>query len=184
MPHSTEHGGHGEGVMDLLRELLAIDDRQALAFFVQHLQEVSESSVDRQELLYTASLLAHFAQVSTQSEVDWSAPTNLGALFDYFVSDAARLDNGQVMEMAGAQCLLLAGFFEDQMRRRYNIRWYAKLGAGFFSRAALQERSPDKARLLDAIAIHFEPWRRRCAQLGRELRDQPYLLVPLWPPMP
>ena len=87
-----------------------------------------------------------------------------------------------MMETAGAQCLLLAGFFEDQMRRRHNIRWYAELGASFFSRAALQERSLHKARLLDAIARRFEPWRQRHAQLSRELRDQPYLLTPPRPP--
>ncbi len=87
-----------------------------------------------------------------------------------------------MMETAGAQCLLLAGFFEDQMRRRHNIRWYAELGASFFSRAALQERSRHKARLLDAIARRFEPWRQRHAQLSRELRDQPYLLTPPRPP--
>ena len=86
-----------------------------------------------------------------------------------------------MMETAGAQCLLLAGFFEDQMRRRHNIRWYAELGASFFSRAALHERSPHKARLLDAIARRFEPWRQRHAQLSRELRDQPYLLTPPLP---
>ncbi len=86
------------------------------------------------------------------------------------------------METAGAQCLLMAGFFEDQMRSRHNIRWYAQLGATFFSRAALNESSPRKARLLDAIAKRFEPWRQRHAQLSRELRDQPYLLVPPVPP--
>ena len=73
------------------------------------------------------------------------------------------------METAGAQCLLLAGFFEDQMRPRHNIRWYAELGASFFSRAAVHERSLHKARLLDAVARPFEPWRRRHAQLSREL---------------
>jgi hypothetical protein len=89
-----------------------------------------------------------------------------------------------MMETAGAQCLLLAGFFEDQMRPRHNIRWYAELGASFFSRAAVQERSLPKARLLDAIGRRFEPWRRRHAQLSRELRDQPYLLTPPTPPRP
>ena len=86
------------------------------------------------------------------------------------------------METAGAQCLLLAGFFEDQMRPGHNIRWSAELGASFFSRAAHHERSLHKARLLDAIARRFEPWRRRHAQLSRELRDQPYLLTPPRPP--
>jgi hypothetical protein len=70
------------------------------------------------------------------------------------------------------------------MRRRHNIRWYAELGAGFFSRAAVQEQSPPKARLLDAIARRFEPWRQRHARLSRELRDQPYVLIPPRPPTP
>ncbi len=48
--------------MDPLRELLAIDHRQALEFFVLRLQDVSEPTVDRQELLYNASLLAHYAR--------------------------------------------------------------------------------------------------------------------------
>jgi hypothetical protein len=104
------------------------------------------------------------------------APANLSAVFDHFVADTTLLHVRLMMETAGAQCLLLAGFFEDQMRPRHNIRWYAQLGAGFFSRAARQARSPHKARLLDALARRFELWRQRHAQLSRELRDQPYLL--------
>ena len=83
-----------------------------------------------------------------------------------------------MMEVAGAQCLLLAGFFEDQMRGGTTSAGYAELGSGFFSRAAVHEPSSRKARLLDAIARRFEPWRQRHAQLSRELRDQPYLLNP------
>ena len=170
--------------MGPLRELLAIDHRQTLEFFVLRLQDLSERSVDRQELLYNASLLAHYAQVSTQPDVDVPAPANLSAVFDHFVADTTLLDDRLMMETAGAQCLLLAGFFEDQMRRRHNIRWYAELGASFFTRAARQERSLDKARLLDAIAKRFESWRRRHAQLSRELRDEPYLLTPPTRPVP
>src|SRR5438105_977239 len=168
--------------MGPLRELLAIDHRQVLEFFVVRLQDVSEPTVDRQELLYNASLLAHYTQVSTQPDADLPAPANLSAVFDHFVVDTTMLHDRLMMETAGAQCLLLAGFFEDQMRVRYNIRWYAELGASFFNRAALQEQSLHKARLLDAIARRFEPWRRRHAQLSRDLRDQPYLLTP--PPLP
>src|SRR5216684_4177399 len=137
-PNTWSHGG----VMGPLRELLAIDHRQALAFFVLRLQDVSEPTVDREELLYNASLLAHYAQVSTEPDIDVPAPANLSAVFDHFVSNATLVHDSLMMETAGAQCLLLAGFFEDQMRRRHNIRWYAKLGASFFSRAALHEPSP------------------------------------------
>lgn len=164
--------------MGPLAELLATDHRQTLQFFFSRLRDVSEPTVDRQEMLYNASLLAHYAQTSTQTDVDLPAPANLGAVFDHFVFDSTLAHDSAMMEAAGAQCLLLAGFFEDQMRRRYNIRWYAQLGAGFFSRAALQEPSMRKARLLDTIARGFELWRQRHARLGRELRDQPYLLTP------
>ena len=163
--------------MGPLRELLSAGHRQALEFFFVGLKDVSEPSVDHHELLYNASVLAHFAQVSTQADVQLPTPANLSAVFDSFVSDTTLLQDSLMMETAGAQCLLLAGFFEDQMRRRHDIRWYAALGAGFFSRAAAQEQSLHKARLLDTIARGFEPWRQRHARLSRELRDQPYLLT-------
>ena len=170
--------------MGPLRELLATDHRHVLEFFLLGLRDVSEPTVDRQELFYNASVLAHYAQVSTRADIEWPAPANLSAVFDYFVVDTTLRHDRLMMETAGAQCLMLAGFFEDQMRSRHNIRWYAELGASFYSRAALQERSLQKARLLDAIARRFEPWRRRHAQLSRELRDQPYLLTPPMPPTP
>src|SRR5579863_2418760 len=163
--------------MDPLGELLATGHRQALEFFFLCLQDVSGPAVDRQELLYHASVLAHYAQVSTQDDVELSAPGNLSAVFDHFVTDASPLHDSR-LETAGAQCLVLAGFFEDQMCRRHNIRWYAELGASFFSRAAVREQSSHKARLLDSIAKRFEPWRQRYARLSRELRDEPYLLPP------
>ena len=159
-------------------ELLAIDDRQALEFFVLGLEDVSSPAVDREELLYNASVLAHYAQVSTQSCRELPSPATLGAVFDQFVLDPTLLADGVMMETAGAQCLLLAGFFEDQMRGRHNIRWYAELGAGFFDRAARQASSAHRAHLLEGLARQFEPWRRRHARLGRELRDQAYRLTP------
>ena len=162
--------------MEPLRELLGVDERRTLEFFVTGLQDVCEGGVDRQELLYNASVLAHYALVSTQSTTDIPAPATLLSVFEQFVLDATVLDDGQMLETAGAQCLLLAGFFEDQARRRHNIEWYASLGASFFSRAAARERSARKASLLDMLSRHFEPWRRRHARLSRELRDQPYLL--------
>jgi hypothetical protein len=162
--------------MDPLGELVGTNHREALEFFFLGLHDLSEPTVDRQELLYNASVLAHYAQVSTKADVDLPIPADLSAVFDNFVIDRTLLHDSLMLEIAGAQCLLLAGFFEDQMRRRHNIRWYAELGASFFSRAAVQEQSAVKARLLDTIARHFEPWRRRHAQLSRELRDRPYVL--------
>jgi len=167
--------------MEPLGELLGIDERRALEFFVLGLKDVSETAVDTEELLYNASVLAHYAQVSTHADLEIPAPADLSVVFDQFVVSTAMAHDSVIMETAGAQCLLLAGFFEDQMRRRHNIRWYAQLGASFFSRAAAHQESRQKARLLTMLARHFEPWRQRHARLSRELRTQAYLLTPTPP---
>lgn len=162
--------------MEPLGELLAVSERRALEFFATGLKDVCEPGVDRDELVYNASVLAHFALVSTESTSGWPAPSTLAAVFDQFVQEPRASSASSVMEEAGAQCLLMTGFFETQMRGRHNIRWYASLGAAFYARAAAASSSPRRARFLHALARDFEPWRRRHARLSRDLRAVPYLL--------
>ncbi len=162
--------------MGPIAELLASGHRQTFEFFVSGLRDVSETSVDQQQLLYNASVLAHYAQTSTASGDGLPTPANLSVLFDQFVLPTEFGHDGAMLETAGAQCLLLAGFFEDQSRGRYNLRWYAQIGAGFFARAAMGEGDTPKAQLLKTLSVEFEPWRQRHARLSRELRDQQYLL--------
>lgn len=168
--------------MGPLRELLAVDSRQTLEFFVLGLQDVAEAPVDRQELLYNASVLAHYAQVSTAADTEFPTPAALETVFDTFVLPADGVVDATLLETAGTHCLLLGGFFADQMARRHNVAWYARLGAGFFHRAALAERQANRARVLELMSRHFEPWRSRHARLGRELRDTPFLLGLTTPP--
>lgn len=168
--------------MEPLDELLAVTHRRALEFFVVGLSDVCESTVDRHELLYNASVLAHHTQVSTHASFELPAPRDLTTVFDQFVYDRTLSEDPTMMESAGTQCLLLTGFFEGQMCRRHNVGWYATLGAGFFHQAAMLSRSPRKAVLLAGIGRHFEPWRARHARLSRELREGPYLLGPLLAP--
>ena len=163
--------------MSAFSELLAADQRQTLEFFFIGLKDVSEPTVDRGELMYNASVLAHYAQTSRCAVQHLPVPANLGEVFDHFVFDTSLAHDAEMMEIAGAQCLLLTGFFETQMRRRYNIRWYGRMGAGFFRRAAAQERAAAKARLLGALAGHFEFWRERHARLSRELGGRSPLLL-------
>ncbi len=168
--------------MEALRDLLASDHRLTFEFFYRGLEDLADPTVDRQELLYNASVLAHYAQVSTHAVGDLPTPASLATVFDAFVLDSSHGADSEMMEAAGAQCLLLAGFFEDQMRRRHAIRWYAELGAGFYQRASAHQQSAKKARLLRAIARRFEIWRLLHAQLSRSLRDLPYLMTPPAPP--
>ena len=168
--------------MGPLADLLATTERQALEFFFIGLKDVSEEDVDRRELLYNASVLAHYAQVSTQAGLDVPAPRTLVDVFDQFVCDTTMPQDAALLETAATQCLLLAGFFESQMRRRHSIRWYADLGSGFFRRAATLESSAKKADLLDTLGRHFEPWRVRYARLSHELHTQRYVITAPAPP--
>ena len=110
--------------MGPLRELLSVDERRTLEFFVTGLKDVCDERVDVDELLYNASVLAHYALVSTDGTTDCPAPTSLATVFDQFVREPDCRATASLMEEAGAQCLLMSGFFEDQMRGRHNIRWY------------------------------------------------------------
>ena len=75
--------------MGSLAELLATGERQTLEFFFQRLKEVSEPTVDHQELLCNASVLAHYAQASAHSAADLATPATLVEVFDHFVFDAS-----------------------------------------------------------------------------------------------
>ena len=84
--------------MESFGELLAFDERRTLEFFFMGLQDVSERKVDRQELLYNASVLAHYAQVSTTTELEMPAPATLSAVFDHFVMNTAVPQDHDLME--------------------------------------------------------------------------------------
>ena len=96
--------------MDPLGELLTSDHRRTLEFFVMNLKDVSEPNIDQQELLYNASVLAHYAQISIDPDLPLSTPADLTAVFDHFVADANVLTDALMLETAGAQCLLLQDF--------------------------------------------------------------------------
>jgi len=159
-------------------DLLASNEKQTLEFFIVRLVDICEADVDRLQLAYNASILAHYASVSTTATSDLPTPATLSDVFDNYVFNRTLSEDGEMMETAGAQCLLLSGFFASQMSRRYPIKWYSELGSGFFHRASRTQRSAAKAALLRTLSDQFEPWRLRHAQLGRYLQDQPYLLKP------
>ena len=160
------------------RQWLAVTNGQALRFFFERLKDVSEESgAPSGELLYNASVLAHFATTSTASTASFpSCPAALDTVFDVFVLDRSQHNDPELMEAAASQCLILTGFFGGQLRRRHNVEWYASLGASFYDQAAQLGRDRDRARMMSAMAARFEFWRRQQARLARELREQPLLV--------
>ena len=163
--------------MDLWQNL-AVSHTQALRFFFERLKDVTEhDNVPTNELLYNASILAHFASTSAVSADRFPpCPTSLGTVFDLFVLDTGQHADPDIMEAAASQCLLLTGFFVDQQRRRHNVAWYASLGAGFYNQAAQLSHDRARTRMLATMALRFEFWRRRQRRLAHELSDEPWLI--------
>jgi hypothetical protein len=162
------------------RDWLAVSRSQALRFFFERLRDVSdESGAPESELLYNASLLAHFATTSaTSCDTFPATPTDLTQIFDVFVMDRSGHVDPDVLEAGASQCLLLTGFFCRQLRRRHNVDWYAALGAGYYRLAAKRAVDRDRARMMRVMAGRFEFWRYHQDRLARELRDMPLLIVP------
>jgi hypothetical protein len=162
------------------RQWLAVSNGQALQFFFERLKDVSEDTgASGAELLYNASVLAHFATTSTASTSAFpSSPAALDTVFDVFVLDRSQHRDPELMEAAASQCLILTGFFGGQLKRRHNVEWYASLGASFYDQAAQLGRDRERARMMSGMAARFEFWRRQQARLARELREQPLLLSP------
>jgi hypothetical protein len=156
---------------------LAVTQAQALRFFFEHLRDVTEDSgAPHPELLYNASVLAHFAITSTSSVEFPNAPSSLGHVFDLFVLDRSHHADPEIMEAAASQCLLLTGFFSAQLQHRHNLSWYATLGATFFSRAAQTATDRARADMMRTMAVRFAFWRRQQARLAKELHDLPKLI--------
>ncbi len=113
--------------MDYLSEFLAVDSKVALQFFFAGLGEVETPvSSTREERLYTASILAHFSQVSIDGSGELPLLSDPSALFDHFIFDPFLLELGDVkmFEMAGGQVLFYFGFLSDQVRRRHSQQFF------------------------------------------------------------
>ena len=166
------------------RDWLGVTSEQALKFFFEHLRDVTDDfEPPTSELLYNASVLAHFATTSTDSRETFpAAPASLGKIFELFVLDRSQHADAEIMEAAASQCLLMTGFFQDQQRRRHHVDWYASLGTAFYQRAAEQARDRSRSRMMQTMAHRFDFWRSQQHRLAHELHDLARLIAP--PPAP
>ena len=156
---------------------LAVSQGHALRFFFEHLRDLSEEAhASEAEILYNASVLAHFATTSAASTDFPGSPSTLDTVFNLFVLDRSQHADPEIMEAAAGQCLLLTGFFGSQLRDRHNVDWYASLGAGFFGQAADNLTDRARAAMMRTMAVRFAFWRRVQMKLAQELHERPLLL--------
>ena len=166
-------------------ESLLVSTNRALIFFFERLQGVSRSSgnigLPSSQLLYNASILADFATTSTESVKSLPSPKSLQKVFDVFVLDQSKHTDPEIMELAGAQCLFLTGFFGNQQMCRHNVGWYVSLGAGFYGSAGKFYRyhqNEKRAEMMMTMSERFDLWRKIYARLAVELRDERFLFRP------
>ena len=159
------------------RELLEVDSLATLNFFHTSLQEeAADERVSRAETIYVASILASYAQTSTADAVTLPPFSSLSEVFDMFVLRKEAMQDPELLEIAGAQSLFLAGFFRDQMRARHNVDWYDHLGTAFYERAG--DLSDDRTRkdLFGRLSQTFPLWTAICHRVNRTLQERRFLL--------
>lgn len=160
-----------------MRELLAVNETQALQFFFTGLKDVSGPSARQDEVLYNASVLAHYAQVSCVYDGhDTPCPRTLMCVFDNHYGKLSTFRDENLFEVAACQTLMLTGFFGSRMGVRHNVSWYKRVCAGFFQSASHVSVLAERREFFARMASRVDLWAERQARLERELRDTPYLL--------
>ena len=143
---------------ELFRELISVNSTSAFNFFFTGLREVSRKEPGN-EMLYVASVLAHYSQTSRYDPSSMPPLANLSEVFDqFFFVDTS---DSEILEIGGSQILLFAGFFRDQMRRRQS----------FYDRASVHTREPKKRRLFERMSKTFPSWTLNCRDLSRRCRE-------------
>lgn len=163
----------------LFADTFLVDEGHTFNFFSTSLTDVLEGDAGRRmprdEFLYVASVLAHYALVEDGNPRYLPMPGTLRHLHDLFVTDLATWQDADLMETAAAQTLMLTGYFAGGMRLRHNLRTYVWWGRFFFDRAASGQDGKKQA-LLQGMSHHFPTWRRHLERLHRHLWENRLLL--------
>jgi hypothetical protein len=161
----------------IFEELVAVDSERAFNFFLASLRETGVTEKLKQdEMLYVASILAHYSQTSCFDTTSMPCMANLSEVFDHFVLQTNRLTDSETLEFGGSQVLLFAGFFRDQMRQRHNVKWYDQVGQSLYERASQHSENLKKRELFDRLSESFPAWTMACRDLSRTLRENRLLL--------
>jgi hypothetical protein len=165
----------GKRMDSVFEELVAVNAERAFKFFLASLRETAVTEIYRDdEMLYVASILAHYSQTSRFDTTSMPCMANLSEVFDNFILQTST--DSEVLEFGGSQILLFAGFFRDQMHRRHNVKWYDQVGQSLYEKASQHSNNPKKRELFDRLSESFPAWTVICRNLSRTLRENRLLL--------
>lgn len=161
-----------------LRELLKVDSADVLNLFYAGLKErtARQETISDAETMYVASILASYAQTSRYDPEFFPPFSSLSTVFDVFVVGCNGLRDPALLEIAGSQIILLAGFFRGQMRRRHNIDWYDGLGCAFYHKASIFSRNPKQAVIFKRMSRNFPTLTLACWQMSQDFERDRLLL--------
>lgn len=163
--------------------LRGFDHQSTFTFFSRVLRaQATQRNSLKNELLYTASVLAHFAQTSRATTDGMPAPADLSDLFDRYVLLPISAASAEIMETAAGETLLLTGFFRGQMLHRHEVDWFVEVGQTFFIRAGRyreEQKEYGRSDLLFRMADKSPGLSEICWNLSKKFhgrRDRIYLL--------
>lgn len=158
-------------------EFLHVTSTDTLNFFYANLKkQAKQEQVHNDETIYVASVLASFAQTSAYETFSLPTPLTLSQVFDNFILRNEGFADSELLELAGAQTLLLNGFFREQMRPRHNVSWYDACGKSFYIEAAAASVNHKRRAILIQMAEHFPLWAQITSNLHKSLQENRYLL--------
>jgi hypothetical protein len=162
---------------------LGVSSRQAEEFFLGYLQSaVASMAVAQTEVKYVAKVLAQYAQTPCSDAKQMSLSPSSFELLDGFVLPVFAIENSakvlgpDILEVGGSQTLFLVSFFRHQIKGKYKIERYDRLGQEFFEKASELSTEKEKAILLRQIAEHFNLWIFSCMAVSEAIRQDPLII--------
>lgn len=165
-------------------DILRADFNGTFEFFYKHLSGLvgrRDENVEH-EVKYVASILANYGLTSVGGGgLGGGVPleSDLNGVFDNYILLAINRRDPELMEAAGAQTLLLIGFFRDQQVSRHRESWFLDMGEAFFRNASELLPESNKKKLLHNIAVNFKFWADTLCKLNKTFKsygDDPYLI--------
>lgn len=161
----------------LFEELVGVDYARAFDFFSVNLRAiVKKNRYNLDEMLYVASVLAHYTMVSRQCTESMPVLADLSEVFDVFIFREQAITDSEILAIGGSQVLFFAGYFRSQMARRHNVNWYDQVGQSFYDRAGRYAQNRKAREFFGGLAETFPWWTTTCSELQRNLHENRLLL--------
>ncbi len=174
----------------MLDDLLGSDSQHTVEFFAHELQSLLQftTSWNKDQMLYVASVLAHYASVPwlhgrpmTLSTNESTVPlafrrTELSPYLYARLCPQYEAFDAEDFENKGSHIFLMVGFFRRQMSNQNNVAMYEKIAQGYYHQAHQYAQNETRKHFLKQFSFALPLWSHVCARLNKNLRDKRFVL--------